>query len=190
MTTLPHLLCPTEADWERWLEDNHTTSDGVWLKIAKKDGGQASVSYQQALDHALCFGWIDGQKDKLDEQYFLQKFTPRRKGSRWSVINRDKVLGLIDQGRMRPAGTREVEAAQADGRWDGAYQPPSKITLPDDLQAALDANPAASAFFDTLNRVNRYAILYRIQNVKRADTRARKIAEFVAMLAANKTIYP
>ncbi|MBC8098661.1 MAG: YdeI/OmpD-associated family protein [Armatimonadetes bacterium] len=190
MNELPHLLCETEADWEQWLADNHATSQGVWLKIAKKDGGKQSVSYQEALGVGLCFGWIDGQKGKLDDAYFLQKFTPRRKNSRWSLINRDKVTVLIEQGKMHAAGLREVEAAQADGRWDAAYASQSQITVPDDLQAALDANESAKAFFAQLNSVNRYAILYRIQNVKKAETRTRKIAEFVQMLADNKQIYP
>lgn len=189
MNDLPHLLCLTQNDWEQWLEENHTSSQGVWLKHAKKAGGKQSVSYQEALEVALCFGWIDGQKNKLDDEYFLQKFTPRRKKSMWSQINREKVAKLIEDGKMREAGLREIEAAKADGRWDAAYEPASKMTVPEDVQAALDANPAAKAFFEQLNKANRYAILYRIQNVKKAETRQRKITEFIQMLAENRKIH-
>jgi uncharacterized protein YdeI (YjbR/CyaY-like superfamily) len=189
MNDLPHLLCLTQDDWEQWLEENHASSQGVWLKHAKKDGGKQSVSYQEALDVALCFGWIDGQKNKLDDEYWLQKFTPRRKKSVWSQINREKATKLIEGGKMREGGLREVEAAKQDGRWDAAYEPASKLTIPDDVQGALDANPTAKAFWEQLNKTNRYAMLYRIQNVKKAETRQRKIAEFVQMLVEGRKLY-
>jgi uncharacterized protein YdeI (YjbR/CyaY-like superfamily) len=185
---LPKILFLTQADWEAWLEKEHQNSDGLWLQIAKKEGGKSSVSYQEALDIALCFGWIDGQKGKLDEEYWLQKFTPRRKQSPWSAINVEKVAKLIEAGKMREAGLKEIERAKADGRWDKAYQPQSKMTVPEDFQAALDANPAANAFFQTLKSVNRYSMLYRIQDAKRPETREKRIREFVAMLAEGKTL--
>jgi len=178
------------AEWCAWLEAEHATSDGCWLKIAKKAAAQASVSYAEALEVAICFGWIDGQKRTLDGDHWLQRFTPRKAGSRWSKINTTKAAALIAAGRMRPAGQREVDAARADGRWDAAYEGQRASTIPDDLRQALDANPAAAAFFRTISSVNRYAIVYRIGNVKRADTRARKIAQYVQMLAEHKTIHP
>ena len=177
-------------EWEEWLEDSHSSSPGVWLKIAKKGAGTPTISYAEALDIALCFGWIDGQKRALDETHWLQRFTPRRAGSRWSRINRDKASALIAAGRMRPAGLREVELAKADGRWDAAYEGQRTIAVPPDLVAALDANEAARRFFATLNSANRYAILYRIGDAKRPETRARRIADFVTMLAEHKTIHP
>jgi uncharacterized protein YdeI (YjbR/CyaY-like superfamily) len=186
---LPKLLFTTEAAWETWLTENHETAPGVWVKIAKKGSGKESISYAQALDVALCYGWIDSQKGKFDEEYFVQKFTPRRTGSIWSAINRDKVNALIAAGRMRVAGLHEIERAKADGRWDAAYQSQSKATIPEDLQAALDANPTAKAFFETLNSVNRYAILFRIQNVKKAETRQKKIGQYIQMLSEGKKIY-
>ena len=189
MTELPILPFASPAEWEAWLEAQHTTSPGIWLKIAKKETGIDSVTYAEALDVALCFGWIDGQKGKFDETYWLQRFTPRRKQSKWSAVNRDKANALIDAGKMRPAGLREVESAQQDGRWDAAYEPQSKMTVPEDFQVALEANDAAKAFFEQLNSVNRYAVLYRIQNVKRAETRRKKIEQYVQMLAENKKIY-
>ena len=179
----------SEQAWEAWLEAHHADSAGVWLKIAKQGSGHATVTYQEALSVALCFGWIDGQKNKFDEQYWLQKFTPRRAKSIWSKINRQKVADLIEQGKMRPAGLREVERAQQDGRWDAAYESQSSATIPDDLQKALDANPAAQAFFNTLNSVNRYAILHRIMTAKKAETRAQRIEKFIAMLNDGKKLY-
>jgi uncharacterized protein YdeI (YjbR/CyaY-like superfamily) len=176
--------------WEAWLADQHADSAGVWLKIAKKGSGTDTVSYAEALEVALCHGWIDGQKGRLDDDHWLQRFTPRKPGSKWSRINTDKATELIKSGRMRPAGQREVELAQADGRWDAAYEGQRAITVPEDLQRELDANAAAGEFFATLSGVNRYAILYRIGSVKRPETRARKIAQYVAMLAEHKTIYP
>jgi uncharacterized protein YdeI (YjbR/CyaY-like superfamily) len=189
MTELPIIPFETEQAWEQWLEENHTSSPGMWLKIAKKDSGHPSITYQQALDIALCFGWIDGQKNKFDDAYWLQKFTPRRTKSPWSRINREKVTTLIEQGKMRQAGLEEVERAQADGRWDAAYESQSRITVPDDFQAALDANPEAQAFFEGLNSANRYAILYRITTAKKPETRQKRIARFIDMLAENKKLY-
>ncbi len=159
------------------------------MKIAKKDSGIASVTYPEALEVALCHGWIDGQKDRFDDKWFLQRFTPRRPRSKWSKINRAKAVALIESGRMKPAGLREVERAQADGRWEAAYDPPSKATVPDDLRAALEANPAAREFFETLNSTNRYAMLYRLQDAKRPETRARRLEAFVTMLNERRTLY-
>jgi uncharacterized protein YdeI (YjbR/CyaY-like superfamily) len=186
---LPILPFSSQADWESWLEENHADAAGLWLKIAKKASGIATVSYAEALDTALCFGWIDGQRGRLDDEWFLQRFTPRRARSRWSQINRAKVEQLIADGRMRPAGLREIERAKADGRWEAAYASQSTIEVPDDLQQALDANPAAKEFFATLSGSNRYAVLYRIHDAKRADTRTRRIEKFVAMLARGETIH-
>jgi len=149
----------SDADWEAWLEEHHATADGVWVKIAKKGTGIPTVAYPEVLDTALCFGWIDGQRKALDDQYFLQRFTPRRARSRWSQLNRDKVAALTKAGRMRPAGIAEVERAKADGRWDAAYAGVRKMEVPADLQRELDARPEAAAFFATLNSQNRYAIL-------------------------------
>ncbi|TAM68245.1 MAG: bacteriocin-protection protein [Microbacteriaceae bacterium] len=184
------VFCENADAWDRWLEEWYASSDGVRLAIAKKGGAQPSVSYADAVEIALCYGWIDGQVGRLDDDHYLQLFTPRRARSIWSKINRDKASRLIAEGRMRPAGLREVERAQADGRWDAAYASHSTSEVPDDLAAALAANAAASAFFATLTSQNRFAILFRIGNVKRADTRARKIAEYVAMLERRETLYP
>ena len=189
-TDLPILTFASEAEWEEWLEANHTGSDGVWMKIAKKASGVRTTAYPEVLDVAICFGWIDGQRRPLDDTYFLQRFTPRRRRSKWSQVNRDKATRLIEEGRMRPAGMAEVERARADGRWDAAYEPPSRITVPEDLQRAFDRNPKAQAFFATLDSQNRYAVLYRIQDAKRPDTRARRIEQFVAMLEAGQKLHP
>lgn len=189
MKDLPVLPFATEEDWEQWLEEHHSTSQGLWLKLAKKGSGITSISYQQALDIALCFGWIDGQKNSFDETYWLQKFTPRRKRSPWSRINREKATTLIEQGRMRPAGLQEVERAKTDGRWDAAYASQSQIEMPEDLQSALDASPQARAFFEQLNSANRYAILYRVTTAKKAETRQRRIAQFIEMLEQGRKLY-
>lgn len=173
-----------------WLEEHHADVRGVWLKIPKKDSGIDGVDYAGALESALCFGWIDGQKKKLDEQYWLQRFTPRRPRSKWSKVNRQKATELAEQGRMRPAGLREVEKAKADGRWEAAYANQRTATVPDDLRAALDASPTAADFFAALDSRNRYAILYRIQDAKKPQTRAARIEKFVGMLAAHQKIYP
>jgi uncharacterized protein YdeI (YjbR/CyaY-like superfamily) len=175
--------------WQIWLDAHHDDSPGVWLQIAKKASGIPTVTYAEALDVALCFGWIDGQKNSYDDDFFLQRFTPRRGRSKWSKINVDKVAELTASGRMRPAGQAQVDAAKADGRWEAAYGSFSTITVPPDLQAALDANPAASEFFATISKTNRYAVLYRIHDAKRPDTRARRIATCVEMLAEGKTFH-
>ena len=180
---------PTPEAFEEWLAANHATAGGVWLKMARKATGVPSIDWPQAVDVALCYGWIDGQRGKLDDTYFIQRFTPRRARSRWSKTNRNNVERLIAAGRMQPAGLAEVERAKADGRWDAAYDAPSTATVPDDLQAALDANPPASDFFATLTSQNRYAILYRVQEAKRPETRAKRIAHFVEMLAEGRTLH-
>jgi uncharacterized protein YdeI (YjbR/CyaY-like superfamily) len=159
------------------------------MEIAKKGTGVESVTHAEALEVAICFGWIDGQRKALDETYFLQRFTPRRPRSKWSKINRAKATELIERGEMRPAGLEEVERAKADGRWDAAYDSHSTATVPPDLQQALDANPKAKEFFATLNSQNRYAILYRVGDAKRPETRARRIAQFVEMLAKGETLH-
>jgi uncharacterized protein YdeI (YjbR/CyaY-like superfamily) len=178
------------AEWEEWLEENHAVSEGVWIRMAKKDAGIESVRYPEVLESALCFGWIDGRREPLDERYFLQRFTPRRSRSRWSRINREKAERLIADGRMRPAGLAEVERARADGRWEAAYEGQRRSTVPDDLQRELEARPKAKAFFAQLSSQNRYAILYRLQDAKKPETRARRLAQFVAMLEAGATIHP
>jgi uncharacterized protein YdeI (YjbR/CyaY-like superfamily) len=187
---LPVQLFRDAAEWEAWLDAHHTASRGLWLRLAKKGSGLVSVSYAEALDVALCFGWIDGQKRGHDEQSWLQKFTPRGRKSVWSRINRDKVAALTEAGRMRPAGVAAVEAAREDGRLDAAYEPQSTATVPDDFAAALDANPAAAAFFATLNGANRYAVLWRIQTAKRPETRARSIEKFIGMLERGEKLHP
>lgn len=178
------------GEWEKWLSANHEASDGLWLLIAKKDRGAETVSYPEALEAALCFGWIDGQKGPLDDVHWRQRFTPRRSRSKWSKINREKAEALISAGRMRPAGLREVERAKADGRWDAAYAGAKTAVVPPDLELALAENDEARAFFAMLSGANRYAILYRIDDAKRPQTRADRIAKFVAMLARHETIHP
>jgi len=186
---LPILPFASAAAWEAWLEAEHATAAGVWLRIAKKRSGIPTVTYAEALDAALCVGWIDGQRRAFDATWFVQRFTPRKRGSRWSKINTEHALRLIAAGRMRPAGLAQVEAARADGRWDAAYAGQASATVPDDLRAALDRNPDAAAFFATLRGANRYAILYRVQDAKRPETRARRIDRFVAMLARGETLH-
>ncbi len=189
-STDPVRAFESQAAWEAWLAEHHATSAGIWLKMAKKASGIPSVTFAEALESALCHGWIDGQRNRFDDQWFLQRFTPRRPRSNWSKINRGKVERLIEEGRMRPAGLREVERARADGRWDAAYDAPSAATVPADLQQALDENRAAAACFATLNGQNRFAILYRIHDAKRPETRARRIEKFVAMLSEGTKPYP
>jgi uncharacterized protein YdeI (YjbR/CyaY-like superfamily) len=186
---LPVLELADRAAWAVWLGAEHATAPGAWLKIAKAGGGAETVSYADALDVALCYGWIDGRKGGLDERFWLQRFTPRTARSRWSKRNRTRAQELIASGEMHPAGLREVERARADGRWEAAYDSHSTATVPPDLQAALDANPAAAAFFAGLDSANRYAILYRVQDARRPETRARRIAAFVAMLAEGRRIH-
>jgi uncharacterized protein YdeI (YjbR/CyaY-like superfamily) len=187
---LPIAAFASQQEWEAWLARHHQDSRGLWLKIAKKGAGVATISYAAALESALCYGWIDGQRGALDEQFFLQKFTPRGRRSRWSRVNRERALELLEQGRLKPAGLLQVEQARRDGRWDAAYEPQSSATVPDDLQRELDRNPAAQAFFTTLDSTNRYAILYRLQDAKKPETRARRLQQFVAMLNERKKLYP
>lgn len=176
--------------FEAWLGENHAASPGLWLKLRKKGPGVAALDYAQALDVALCYGWIDGQKAKFDDQWWLQRFTPRKPRSKWSKANRDKAAALIEQGRMHPAGQAEVDRAKADGRWEAAYDGAKTASVPDDLAAALAADPAAAEFFETLDRQNRYSILYRVQDAKKPETRARRIEKYVAMLAKGEKLYP
>jgi uncharacterized protein YdeI (YjbR/CyaY-like superfamily) len=186
---LPILAFKDLAALERWLAAQPANSPGLWIKFAKAGSGIPSVSKAQAIDAALCHGWIDGQLDKYDDKHWLVRFTPRKPRSKWSQVNRARATELIAAGRMRSGGLAQIEAAKADGRWDAAYAPASKAEVPPDLQAALDRSPEAAAFFATLTGANRYAILYRIGAVKKAETRARKIAEFVAMLERHETVH-
>jgi uncharacterized protein YdeI (YjbR/CyaY-like superfamily) len=186
---LPIVSFTSQREWEEWLANNHAAA-GVWIRIAKKDAGIASVRYPEVLESALCFGWIDGRREALDGRYFLQRFTPRQPRSKWSRINRQKAERLIAAGKMRAAGLAEVERAKTDGRWEAAYESQRQIAVPDDLQRELDARPDAKAFFAQLSSQNRYSILYRLQDAKRPETRARRLARFVAMLEAGETIYP
>lgn len=184
------VYCEDAAAWEEWLAANHATSRGVRLAVAKKGSAHSSVSYLDGVLTALCYGWIDGKRTRLDDDHFLQMFTPRGASSIWSQINQGRVAQLIEEGRMTPAGQAEIDKAKANGRWDAAYAPQSTIEVPEDLAAALAESPEASALFAALDGQNRFAILFRIGNVKRAETRARKIAEYVAMLERGETIYP
>jgi uncharacterized protein YdeI (YjbR/CyaY-like superfamily) len=188
--SLPRMPFASTKEWEEWLEANHATSDGVWIEMAKKGTGIESERYPEVLETALCFGWIDGRREALDKRYFLQRFTPRRPRSRWSRINRESAERLIADGRVRPAGLAEVERARTDGRWDAAYESQSRSTVPPDLQRELDAHPAAKAAFAELTSQNRYAILYRLEEAKRPETRARRLARFVEMLEAGQTLHP
>ena len=179
-----------QAEWRDWLAEHHASSDGVWIKFAKKGSGIPTVVYAEAVEEALIHGWIDGQAKRIDDDFYMQRFTPRRPRSIWSKINRAKAEKLIAEGRMAPAGLAEVERAKADGRWGRAYDSPTTAVVPDDLRTALDASPAAAQMFAELDGNNRYAILHRIQDAKRAETRARRIEQFVAMLARGETIHP
>jgi uncharacterized protein YdeI (YjbR/CyaY-like superfamily) len=187
---LATILFPSPEAWERWLEENHAGCEGVWIKMAKKSVEIDSVRYPEVLESALCFGWIDGRREALDQLHFLQRFTPRRRRSRWSRINRETAERLIADGRMRPPGLAEVERARADGRWDAAYEGSRRSTVPPDLQSELDARPRAGTFFEGLSSQNRYAIIYRLHDAKRPETRARRLAKFVAMLEAGETLHP
>lgn len=184
----PVLFFATPAELLAWMDEHAEESDGIWLKFAKKASGIQSVVYAEAVEIALCHGWIDGQVKRLDEQHYLQKFTPRRPRSKWSKLNREKAERLIAEGRMRPAGLREVERAREDGRWDEAYDSATTATVPDDFREALDAEPAAREFFESLGNTKRYAFLYRIRDAKRPDTRAKRIAEYVELLRVGKTL--
>lgn len=185
----PILTFASPAEWEAWLDAEHAGSDGVWLKFAKKGSGVATVVYAEALDVALCYGWIDSQVRALDERFYLQKFTPRRSRSKWSRINREKIDELTGQGRMKPAGLAQVELAKADGRWDAAYASPANAEVPDDLQAALDASPKAAEFWAGLNKSNRFAIIFQLEDAKRPETRVRRLEKFMGMLERGEKLY-
>jgi uncharacterized protein YdeI (YjbR/CyaY-like superfamily) len=180
----------TATEWEAWLAEFHSDSPGLWLEIGRAGRGVRTVSYAEALDVALCFGWIDGQKRSLDDAAWLQKFTPRGPRSRWSKVNREKANALAAAGRMRQAGVAEVDRAKQDGRWEAAYDSPRTATVPPDLAAALDADAPARAFFATLDSRNRYSILHRIEAARRPETRARLIAKYVAMLHNGERLHP
>ena len=190
MGDLPVKPFKSREAWAEWLEKNHGKSGGLWLQLGKKDSKLQSVTYKEALEVALCYGWIDGQKRPENEQTSLQKFLPRSSRSIWSKINREKALVLIAAGEMKAAGLEAIESAKKNGQWESAYDSPSGATIPDDFQAALDASPRAAEFFKTLNRANRYAILWRIQTVKKAETRVRKIEQFIAMLEREEKLHP
>jgi uncharacterized protein YdeI (YjbR/CyaY-like superfamily) len=175
--------------WREWLAAQPEGSAGIWLKIARKGSGIESVTHAEALEVAICYGWIDGRKQSFDDRHWVQRFAPRARRSRWSQVNRAKAELLIERGEMQPSGLREVERARADGRWDAAYEPQSAAGVPGDLARELDRDPAARAFFESLDSRNRYAILYRIQDAKRPETRARRIETFVAMLARGERIH-
>jgi uncharacterized protein YdeI (YjbR/CyaY-like superfamily) len=188
---LPELVVRDRAAWRRWLGSHHAESRGVWLVLAKKGTTKPTrLSYDQALEEALCHGWIDGQAGRRDERTYKQRFTPRRRRSAWSKRNTDRAERLLAEGRMHPAGIAEVERARADGRWEAAYGGSAEIEVPQELAAALAAEPRAQAMFEALSGQNRYAILYRLATAKRADTRARRLEQFVGMLARGETIYP
>ena len=185
---LPIVEAADQQAWRAWLEANHASPSGVWLKFAKKGSPTPSVSYGEAIEEALCYGWIDGQVRAHDEHFYLQRFTPRRPRSKWSQINREKATRLLADGRMRPAGLAQIDAARADGRWDAAYPGQSAASVPDDLQQALDQNPEARAFFETLTGSTRYAFLYRLHHVVKPASRAKRIADYIELLSAGKTL--
>jgi uncharacterized protein YdeI (YjbR/CyaY-like superfamily) len=187
---LPVLPLASQTAWERWLAKEHSKSKGVWVKFAKKDSGVASVTYAEALEVALCYGWIDGQRLSFDEIYFLQRFVRRGPRSKWSKINCASAERLIRAGKMKPSGQAEVDRAKKDGRWDAAYPSPKTATVPEDLTRALKANPKAQRFFEALDSSNRFAILFRLHDAKKAETRARRLDTFVKMLSEGKVLYP
>jgi uncharacterized protein YdeI (YjbR/CyaY-like superfamily) len=180
--------CADDAQWERWLEDHHAEFSEAWVKIAKKGSGVTTVHYPEVLDTAICFGWIDAIRRPLDDTYFLQRFTRRGPRSRWSQVNREKAEALIAAGRMRPAGHAQIEAAKADGRWEAAYEPQSRASIPSDFQQALDAEPKAKAFFSTLKGQQRYAFLFRLHHVKTQKARDRRIANYIELLREGRTL--
>jgi uncharacterized protein YdeI (YjbR/CyaY-like superfamily) len=189
-TTEPLIEFETARALDEWLDANHDSSGAIWLKIAKKGAPRATVSYAEALELALAYGWIDGQRRAHDEHYFRQRFCKRGPRSKWSQINRDRATQLIEQKRMKPAGLAEVERAKQDGRWDDAYEPQSRAAVPEDFQRELDRNPEAKAFFETLKSQNRYAFLFRLRDAKRPETRAKRIAKYIEMLNERKAFYP
>ncbi|HSL31903.1 MAG TPA: YdeI/OmpD-associated family protein [Anaerolineales bacterium] len=185
----PVLPFTDKQAWAKWLDEEHDRAAGIWLKFAKKNSGIPSLTYEDAVEVALCYGWIDGQMKGFDAKYWLQKFTPRRAKSIWSKINTERAERLIARGEMRPAGLREVEAAKQDGRWQAAYASQKNMTVPQDFQSALNKNKKARAFYETLSGANRYAILFRIETAKKAETRARRIEKFVEMLERGEKLY-
>jgi uncharacterized protein YdeI (YjbR/CyaY-like superfamily) len=187
---LPVIAFASQKTWEKWLKANHLTSSGIWVQFAKKASGTSTVTYAEAIETALCYGWIDGQKQSHSSEAWLQKFTPRGRKSIWSKINSKKAQALIESGRMKPAGLAEVERAKQDGRWEQAYDSPSNATVPRDLQVALNKSPRAKTFFATLESRNRYAVLWRVQTAKKAETRAKRIALFVEMLERGEKLHP
>lgn len=187
---LPIIAFKSQQAWDAWLASQPAHSKGLWLKLAKKSSGIVSVSKQEAVDTALCHGWIDGQLDSFDGSHWLIRFTPRQSTSKWSEKNRVRALQLVELKRMRPAGLSEIERAKKDGRWNAAYAPQSTAQVPDDLRAALATNKEAKSFFETLDRTNRYAILYRIHDAKKPETRMARIEKYVTMLTEGRTIYP
>ncbi|MET1111412.1 MAG: YdeI/OmpD-associated family protein [Allosphingosinicella sp.] len=186
---LPILLFADSAALASWLERQPRDHKGIWLKLAKKGSSIGSVSQSEAVEAGLCFGWIDGLLNPYDERFYLIRFTPRRPRSKWSQINVERAGALIEAGRMRPGGLAQVEAAKADGRWADAYPPHSRAEPPPDLQAALDSSPKAAAFFATLKGANRYGLIYRVLDAKKPETRARRIADYVAMLERGETLF-
>lgn len=184
------ILFASQGEWAAWLAAHGTSSTGVWLRLAKRGSGQRSVSYAEALDVALCYGWIDGQKKGDSEHHWLQRFTPRSARSLWSKINREKALKLVQEGRMEAAGLAEIERAKSDGRWSAAYDSSSAAAVPADLQAALDANKRAKAFFAALDAGNRYAILFRLQTAKKPETRLKRLQQFIEMLSRHEKLHP
>ncbi|EPG73906.1 bacteriocin-protection protein, YdeI/OmpD-associated family [Leptospira fainei serovar Hurstbridge str. BUT 6] len=179
----------SQKEWEKWLKGNHSSVSGIWLKIAKKKSGIETVTYEEAIEIALCYGWIDGQKKPFDTEHWLQKFSPRVARSIWSKINRDKAEKLIASGKMKSAGLKAIENAKQNGSWEKAYESQGRITIPEDLKKALDKNKKAKAFFETLDSTNRYAILFRIHNVKKEETRMKRLRQFVEMLERNEKIH-
>jgi uncharacterized protein YdeI (YjbR/CyaY-like superfamily) len=179
----------TAKDFEKWLKKNHKTAEGMWLRFYKKDSGVDSITYPQAVEVALCYGWIDAVMNKYDEQSYIQRFTPRRSKSRWSKINIDKVTRLIEEGRMKPAGLKEIEAAKADGRWQAAYDSPSNTIMPEDFLLKLSKNAKAKKFFDTLNKSNTYAIAWRLQTAKKPETREKRMNIILEMLSKGEKFH-
>jgi uncharacterized protein YdeI (YjbR/CyaY-like superfamily) len=185
---LPSRRFRSQSAWETWLEKNHEKSPGVWLELGKKGSGVVTVSYAEALEVALCYGWIDGLVQSVDAKVYRQRFTPRRARSKWSQINRAAVERLHAAGRLSPAAVRQMEAAKADGRWDAAYPSPGQMRPPEDLEAAFEQYPEARKFFQSLDSQNRYAILYRLHDAKKPETRARRLERFVGMLREGRKV--
>ena len=189
MVELPILSFGSQAEWEKWLDKNGGQGNGVWIKFAKKNSGEVTVNYTDAIESALCYGWIDSQVKTFDDRYYLQKFTPRREKSVWSKINVDKAKALIKEGRMKPAGLAQVQAAKADGRWDAAYEGQSTAEAPADFIEALTKNKKAAEFYETLNNTNKYAIIWRLHHSKKPETRAANIDKYIAMLANGQKLH-